>query len=213
MDGSQLNRLIIAVAMALLLGAAGTGCSTIVRPPDHPAQPVTVYLTDEFIHSSVIVPLDDGQHVEYAFGDWTYAALNRHDPFHTFRALFFSPQGALGRRYLHIDPDSKELAPELKGITVNKFVVDHDRVRALVAKLDARFVPTRSQAENPDNHFWWVTVDDSYALWSNCNTLTKTNLRELGCDVENHSVFAIYDVKQPAAPLVFASTDVHEPSR
>jgi hypothetical protein len=195
----------VIVALCLAMSAT-TGCSTTVQPPARPLQPTTIYLTDEFIHSSVVLPVDDGRYVEYAFGDWTYAALNRHDPFHTVRALFFSPQGALGRRYLHVDPKSKDLAPELKGITVNKMVVDRDQVRGLVAKLDGRFMPSRSQAENPDNHFWWVTVDDSYALWSNCNTLTKSNLRDLGCVVDSRSLFAMYDVKPPAPPLVYAST-------
>src|SRR3954468_322061 len=124
----------IVIALCFLMGAAG-GCSTTVRPPSPPGQPVTIYLPDEFIHSSVVVRVDDGRYVEYAFGDWTYAALNRHDPFHTVRALFFSPQGAIGRRYLKIDPVSKALAPELEGITVNTFAVDRDQVRAVVAKM------------------------------------------------------------------------------
>src|SRR4051812_28162123 len=107
MDGSQLSTFAaraprppagiagaVVMPLLLLLSLGGGGCSTIVRPPGQPfEQPTTIYLTDEFIHSSVIVPTDDGRHVEYAFGDWSYAALNRHDPFHTLRALFFSPQG------------------------------------------------------------------------------------------------------------------------
>jgi hypothetical protein len=215
MDGSrsitQPARLAgLVVAVSLLLSATG-GCSTIVRPPAQTVQPVTIYLTDQFIHSSVIMPVEDGRFVEYAFGDWTYAALNHHDPFHTVRALFFSPQGALGRRYLTVDPKSKDLAPELKGITVNTLVVDREQVRTLVAKLDGKFTPDRSQAENPDNHFWWVTVDDSYALWSNCNTLTKSNLRDLGCGVQSRSPFAMYNVEQPAA-VVTAGPSHGEPA-
>src|SRR5437016_3390254 len=207
MDGSQLSTFaarlprpariagfVVTLSLLLLPAFGGGGCSTIVRPPGQPLQrPTTIYLTDEFIHSSVIVPTDDGRHVEYAFGDWTYAALNRHDPFHTLRALFFSPQGALGRRYLKIDPASRELAPQLKGVTVNRLVVDREQARELVAKLDARFRPDRSQAENPDNHFIWVTVDEPYALWRNCNSLTKSNLRRMGCEVESRSLFALYD--------------------
>ena len=50
----------------------------------------------------------------------------------------------------------------------------------------------------------WVTVDDGYALWHNCNALTKWNLRHLGCEVESRSVLAIYDVKRPPA-LMYAS--------
>jgi len=198
-------RLGVLLVMLALLATAG-GCTTIVHPPAQPLKPTTIYVTDENIHSSVVLPTDEGRYVEYAFGDWTYAALNRHDPFHTFRALFFSPQGALGRRYLTLDPSSKDLAPELKGVKTNKLVVDRDQVRALEANLNARFTPDRSQAENPDNHFWWVTVDDQYALWNNCNTLTKSNLRALGCEVTNRSLFAIYTIEAPTAPAAAPAT-------
>jgi len=216
MDGSQLSTLVarssrpariagLVVTLSLLLGFGGGGCSTIVRPPGQPLQrPTTIYLTDEFIHSSVIVPTDDGRHVEYALGDWSYAALNRHDPYHVLQALFFSHQGALGRRYLTIKPDAKPMAPQLKGVTVNTIVVEREQVRELIATLDARFRPDHPQAENPDNHFVWVTVDDGYALWHNCNTLTKSNLRHLGCEVQSRSMLAMYDVKRPST-LMYAS--------
>jgi hypothetical protein len=218
MDGSKLSILPAGsqpariaglwIILFALMSAIG-GCATIVRPPSQPQQPTTIYLTDEFIHSSVVLPMDDGRYVEYAFGDWTYAALNRHDPYHVVQALFFSPQGALGRRYLNLDPKSHDLAPQLKGITVNQIVVDREQVRALEHTLEARFVSNRPQAENPDNHFIWVTVDDPYALWSNCNTLTKSNLRHLGCEVDSRSVFAMYEVKTPtmmSSSPVYAST-------
>jgi len=85
----------VLVALYLMLTAAG-GCSTTVRPPSQPLQPVTIYLTDEFIHSSVVMPMGDGRYVEYAFGDWTYAALNRHDPFHTFSRAVLLAAGRAG---------------------------------------------------------------------------------------------------------------------
>lgn len=214
MDGSQLSKSAVRpqparmaglLVVLLVLSFLAGGCSTIVRPPSQPIQePATIYLTDEFIHSSVIVPTEDGRHVEYAFGDWSYAALNQHDPFHTLQALFFSPQGALGRRYLTIDPASSVLAPQLKGVTVSKITVDREQARGLVEALNAQFSSNRSQAENPENHFVWVRVADSYALWSNCNSLTKTNLRRMGCEVQSRSLFAMYDVKRPA-PLMLAS--------
>jgi hypothetical protein len=207
-DRSQLSALAARIAATVTLFAllgVGAGCSTIVHPPGQPlSQPTVVYITDETIHSSVIVPTDDGRHVEYAFGDWTYAALNRHDPYHVVQALFFSPQGALGRRYLDLKPDATPMAPQLKGITVDKIVVERDQVRELVRTLDARFHTDRPQAENPDNHFIWVKVDDGYALWRNCNTLTKSNLRNMGCEVESRSVFAMYDVQRPST-LMYAS--------
>ena len=194
-----LNRLLSIVFTALLVMTAG-GCATTVRPPAAPLKPVTIYLTDENIHSSVVLPTDDGRYVKYAFGDWTYATMAHRDLFHAFLALFFSRQAALGRKYLILDPSSKDLSPDLKGIKTNTLVVDRDRVRALEARLDACFRPGRPQAESSYDHVLWVAVDDPYALWSNCNTLTKANLRKLGCEVISRSFFAFYSVEAPIAP-------------
>jgi hypothetical protein len=191
------SRLACMLVSCLLLAAA-TGCATTIRPPARPLHPVTVYLTDEVVHSSVLMPIGGGRYVEYAFGDWSYAALDRHGPFHTFRALFFSPQGALGRRYVQLDRQKSPMAPELKGICLHPLLVDEYDMRALIQTLDADFAAGRSKAENPDNHFVFATVPDSYALWNNCNTLTKKTLRQMKCVVESRSPFAMYDVQSPA---------------
>ena len=192
--------------LLLIVLSLGTGCGTVVRPPTGLHDSVTVYLTDQTIHSSVILPVGtDGKYVEYAFGDWTYAALNKHDPWHTLEALFFSQQGALGRRYHQMPAGSEKLPSEFDGITMNTFQVDRETARALLAQLDERFDSGKSKARNEDTQFDWATVDDSYALWNNCNSLTKSNLRKLDCKVETGSVFAMYDVKMPN-PLVYANT-------
>src|SRR5437016_2299558 len=75
---------------ATLLGAGG--CMTMVTPPTHPQHPVQVFLTDQLIHSSVLLPTDDGRYIEYAFGDWNYAALNHCWPHDAIGAMFFSGQ-------------------------------------------------------------------------------------------------------------------------
>lgn len=177
--------------------AAGTGCATTIRPPPRPLNPATVYLTDELVHSSILMPVGEGRYVEYAFGDWSYAALDRHGPFHTIRALFFSPQGALGRRYLKLNTHARPMAAQLKGVRLRPILVDRSDMNSLIAALDARFSAGRSKAENPDNHFVFATVDDSYALWNNCNTLTKQSLRQMKCLVQSRSPFAMYDVQAP----------------
>jgi hypothetical protein len=171
------------------------GCTTIVHPPVHPVQPAVVYLTDEGIHSSVLMPMENGRYVEYAAGDWEYAALDKHDFFHTVGALFFSEQGALGRRYLKLDIRATPMAPELQGIKLNAVAVDRGKLKAVESALDARFAAGKSATENPENHFVFVKVDEGYDFFHNCNTLTKRSLRQLDCDVTDRSTFAMYDVE------------------
>ena len=198
--GDRLTRLPLSLIILVGLLCAGTGCQTTVHPPAALAQPTTVYLTDEVIHSSILMPMDDRRYVEYAFGDWAYAALDRHDPFHTVRALFFSPQGALGRRFLSLNVLARPMNPELKGISIHPLVLDRSDVNNLIRMLDARIDSAKSKAENPENHFLFATVDEHYSFFNNCNTLTKRSLRQMKCGVESRSPFALYDVESPSAP-------------
>jgi len=154
------------------------------------------YLTDEGVHSSVLMPLDDGTYVEYARGDWAYAALDQHDLFHTLRALFFSPLGALGRRFVKLDRGATPISPQLRGIKLNCIVVDLAKVQSEENRLAALFAAGKSKVENPENHFVFTMIDGGYGFTNNCNTLTKCTLRELGCNVISRSPFAMYDVQQ-----------------
>jgi hypothetical protein len=171
------------------------GCSTIVRPPIHPAQPVVVYLTDEGMHSSVLMPVEDGRYIEYASGDWEYAALDKHDVFHAIGALFFSRQGALGRRYLRLNLAAAPMAPELQGITLHPVAVDRAKMLSVERSLATQFKAGRCPTENPENHFVFVKVDEGYGFFHNCNALTKRSLRELDCEVISRSTFAMYEIQ------------------
>jgi hypothetical protein len=180
------------VAIIFLLGLVG--CTTLVRPPVHPAEREIVYLTDEGIHSSVLMPMDDGRFIEYASGDWEYAALDKHDFFHTVGALFFSEHGALGRRYLKLDISATPMAPELRDIKLYPIVVDRAKLKSVEASLASRFEAGTTPTENPENHFVFVKATEGYGFFHNCNTLTKQTLRELDCQVTSRSTFAMYEL-------------------
>src|SRR5690242_20007978 len=94
------------VTLVLVLLAL-SGCATSVTPPTTLRDPVTVYVTDEGIHSSVLLPVGGNRYMEYAKGDWNYAALSNHWPWDVMGALFFSQQGALGRRVVEVTPGEK----------------------------------------------------------------------------------------------------------
>ncbi|CAN5572634.1 hypothetical protein BH10PLA1_BH10PLA1_12280 [soil metagenome] len=190
-----MKRMILSFGLFFLLA----GCTTTVTPPPQLKDPVTVYLTDQTIHSSVLLPVGDGKYMEYAKGDWNYAAKNNHWPWDVVVALFFSPQGALGRRVLTFDPAHPEKTLLLNG-TPNAMQVERADVQVLLVDLDARFMKGDEPTENPDNKFVFRRVSEGYSLFDNCNSLTKRLLLTLHCKVQSRSFFALYHVE--AAPVV-----------
>jgi hypothetical protein len=190
-----MKRILFSLGMLFLLA----GCTTTVTPPPQLKDPVTVYLTDQTIHSSVLLPVGDGKYMEYAKGDWNYAAKNNHWPWDVVIALFFSQQGALGRRVLTFDPAHPEKTPLLNG-TPNAMQVERADVQFLLVDLDTRFMKGDQPTENPDNKFIFRRVSENYSLFDNCNSLTKRSLGTLHCKVQSRSVFAMYHLE--SAPAV-----------
>ena len=71
--------------VALFILTAG-GCAATVAPQPRTAETVAVYLTDYGIHSSLLMPSGEHRYVEYAFGDWNFAAKNHCWPQDAFSA-------------------------------------------------------------------------------------------------------------------------------
>src|SRR5271155_4160027 len=129
------------------------GCATHVYPPASPKNPTTIYICDYGIHSSLLLPTGDGQFVEYVYGDWDYAALNKTDPLHTLGALAISCQPALGRRFLRPPPGQHVPEPPNRPITIDPLMLDGDLVKLQVQHLDQRYhqhIETAHLNEYPD---------------------------------------------------------------
>ena len=176
------------------------GCATQVVPPVAPADPTTVYLCDYGIHSSLLLPNGDGRFVEYVYGDWDYAALNKSDLYHTAAALFFSPQPALGRRFLTAKPGEKFPFPPNAPKQVQPAVVNGDRVAVLVADLDARYARNRATEHlnsYPNYNFVFVKDQEAYGIFNDCNKLTSRNLQALGCEVHGLTILSNFEIKAP----------------
>src|SRR5450432_2204531 len=115
------------------------GCAPRVYPPLNPANPTTIYVCDYGIHSSLLLPSGEGQFVEYVYGDWDFAALNKTDPLHTLIALFGSCQPALGRRYLRPARGTDVPSPPNPPHTMEPMAVDGERVKRVVREMNRRF--------------------------------------------------------------------------
>ena len=166
-----------------------------------------VYVTDYGIHSSVIMPNGDGRFVEYAFGDWNYAALN-HD----------WPNDAMGQHadFIQIDVRAQpsswleypgETEPHPTHPTPKRTQViyaSYDAVEAVRQQLDDRYRHDMSQTttrvvHNHENEMDFVPDDEHYSFLNNCNDLTARCLRNIGCDLKGvvgFSKFQGANVKQ-----------------
>ena len=186
-----------------LLALGATGCVS-VYPQKVAVVPTDVYVTDYGIHSSVIIPNGDGRYVEYAFGDWNYAALNHDWPNDAFGALVISFQSGLGRRFLETNP--ADLKPVLMHPEPERVQVVHasrEAVEGVRNELDERYrrdlTKTKKVVHNPENNMDFVRDDEHYSFYNNCNDLTARCLRKMGCElvgVVGFSKFHVVPIRQ-----------------
>lgn len=184
------------LAMAVL--AAG-GCATVVTPPADVARPVRVLLLDHGRHASLVLP-EGGRLVRYAYGDWSWYALQRTGPGEAWRALFTASPAALGRRTLAPPPAAGAVLAQLRVGVERVHVLEVEQARAgeLARRLDALF---RAQAAtrhyNRAYDLQFVRHPEPYRMSHNSNHVTAQWLRELGCDVSGAAMFSIWRIRAP----------------
>jgi Protein of unknown function (DUF2459) len=187
-----------------LLALGATGCVS-VYPQKVAVVPTVVYVTDYGIHSSVIIPNGDGRYVEYAFGDWYYAALNHDWPNDAMGALLISFKSGLGRRFIEADPEDLKPTPSHPAPERMQVLhVSREEVENVRRELDARYQRDLAKGNgkvvhNPENQMDFVPDDEHYSFYNNCNDLTARCLRQMGCElvgVVGFSKFHVVKVKQ-----------------
>lgn len=170
--------------LVTILILVATGCARVVKPAVAPADPVAVYLTDYGVHSSLILPVDEDLYVEYAFGDFGYAALNRDGPLDALGALFFSFGSGLGRQYLRVMPGHESPTLIYHPKVMRRVTASRERVDEVLNTLDARYeAATGPEVFNDLTQITWKRDHQHYSLFNNCNHLTARQLRALDFDV------------------------------
>jgi len=187
-----------------MLAVGAAGCVS-VYPQKVAVVPTAVYITDYGIHSSLIIPNGDGRYVEYAFGDWYYAALNHDWPNDAVGALLISFKSGLGRRFIEADPT--DLTPHPSPPAPERMQVIHisrESVENVRREMDDRYQRDLAKASwkvihNPENDMDYVPDNEHYSFYNNCNDLTARCLRQMGCElvgVVGFSKFQVVNVKQ-----------------
>jgi hypothetical protein len=205
------------ITMMLLIAS---GCTTAVYQPQQAlAHPTTVYIADYGIHSSLLMPTGNGRYVEYAFGDWNFAALNHCWPNDALGALLVSFQSALGRRFVDVHPGQTVPHPcHPMPHRIQAVQASEAEVAMVVKELDERYHrDDKVVMFNPDNNMTYVKDSEHYSVANNCNNLTARCLREMGCEVHGWVVLSTFrvmptEVEKVAAPVRTAAAPATMPT-
>jgi hypothetical protein len=189
-------------ALLALLCVIATGCTTGITPPPAPSDPVTVWLVDHGRHPSLIMPLEQGKLVRYAYGDWKWYALGKTGFFQGIDALLLPSQATLGRKVLQDDADLKSLRRLDPFQHQYPLVVSRAQADALRQRLDELFEAHRPTLRfNRDYDLEFVHHPSNYTLFNNCNHETARWLQELGCRVRGLRLVSVWQIKTASSPL------------
>ncbi|PSB67177.1 DUF2459 domain-containing protein [filamentous cyanobacterium CCP1] len=187
----------LAVGAAIVLGWVSLPPKII--PPRDPAAPVTVYVMNQDFHSRLILPNQEDEFVQYAYGDWQYFALYEQNVRTALAALFVPTQGALGRRGYRDLQMLEQETDELYNGSLLSFEVASGRASQLFESLNVRFEQNIDTAiVNQRNRMTFVQDDQDYTLLHNSNHELVRWLEALDCEVEGFVMWSGFRVEQPS---------------
>lgn len=174
------------LASPALAGAWGlVGCTATVTPPARVAQPATVHLLREAMHTGLVLPPSSAGagYVEYGFGEWEWFARGNDAWYRVFPTVLWPTQGTLGARHFAA-ADEAGLRRAASWAELTPLVVEAEKVEALRARLAAAMDARRDEAvARPE--LGWTFVPDATSYWfpNNCADVVATWCEELGCTV------------------------------
>jgi hypothetical protein len=174
-------------ALWLVMLGPAFGCTSTVTPPPLPANPATVFLLTESMHTGLVLPpadaARDAEYVEFGYGDWGWFALGNDQCYHVFATVLWPTQGTLGRRTFGARTQS-ELLARVTWATLSPIVVDATKAATLRRRLQAAFDERRGElVRRADIGFEFVPADESYWFANTCADVAARWLEELDCDV------------------------------
>ncbi len=204
-----------ATLLTLALSLAG-GCTMTLVPPDLASleNPTEVLIVSHGVHSNLVLPRDEGNLGEYAFGEWEWFALERNQWYRSFGALFIPSESALSRR---IWPDADTLKSTWTGPEpILTFKVERQNALALSRELDAMIEAglatttttptTKDQPAQPQtvvnrDDTIFVRRDERYRLGNNCNHVLARWLEALNVRVIGNRTVASVRLREPVATV------------
>jgi hypothetical protein len=192
--------IVIVAGAAVAGGLAFAGCAMTIVPPSDPVEPTTIFVVDYGRHSSLLLPRagNDGLD-EYAYGDWAWFALDRSSTLNLLPTLFLPTRGTLGHAVWMVEADADAIRAARDVELVIPVIVETEKAAALHRRLDERFDAARDTLHwQPRYGLDFVHDPTSYHVFHNCNQVTASWLRELGCEVRGCTMFSAFDYVAPS---------------
>ena len=171
--------------VAALLPIGWAGCTSTVTPPSQVADPVTVFLLGEAMHTGIVLPplSPTDEFVEFGFGDWSWFALGNDAWYHAFATVLWPTQGTLGRRTFGART-AAELRARVTWATLSAVEVSGAKAAALRRRLEKEHEDLRKEAvRRPEFGWLFVPYDCSYWFGVTCADVAAAWFRELDCTV------------------------------
>jgi hypothetical protein len=169
------------VAVSFIAWALAS-CTTTITPQSALSEPAEVFVVDHGRTTSLVIPASDGSLLRYAYGDWDWYALGKHDPWRGIVALLWPTTGAFGRGLLDGPATIESVRLQVREIEhIHVVPVDRARLLAFETRMEALHGAARAgEVANADVDLIFVPHPHAYtALW-NSNHAVAAWLRDLG---------------------------------
>lgn len=191
-----------------LVAVLASGCGMTITPPSGITDPVDVYVADQGIHTSLVLPRDDGTLVEYSYSRFDWAALDQDQWYRSLPAILVPGPGTLGTRDFPGPATSENVLHQIELAGCQPPVqrlyavpVSAASCRSVLARLDERWQSQKAtQVYNAKRGLHYVKDATNYSLMHNCNSEVSGWLRDLGCRVDGPAVTADVSVRAVAEP-------------
>jgi hypothetical protein len=188
------------IAVLHVLACLAGGCAMRISPPADIAEPVSVFIADYGIHGSLLLPRDDGNVSEYAYGHYDWFALNRDRWYNAIPILCFGGKAALGMRVIPCPPTAESLRSRLVIEGLYELSVEQSAAGAMRRQLEQlydRCRPVRGEIYNPKVDLTFVEHPRMYTVLRNCNAELAAWLEAIGCRVIGDTSQAKFIIEPP----------------
>ncbi|MCY3002136.1 MAG: DUF2459 domain-containing protein [Planctomycetota bacterium] len=173
--------------MLLGIGAAGlaawiVGCTATVKEPAAVADPVSVLLLREALHTGLVFPRET-ELVEFGFGDWAWYALEEDEWYDALPTVLWPTRATLSRRVIPAT-DAESARAALPWLDFVELRVERSAAERLRDRLEEQFAAGSGElVQPPGRSMQFVPCEGSYWFGHNCADVAAQWLEELGCEV------------------------------
>lgn len=184
-------RIGLAGLLIVLMACVPSGCGMTVYAPTDVKDPVSVFIADHGIHSSLLLPRPDGSIAQFAYSQWHWAALDQDDWYRSPFAVMIPNTGTLGWRDFEGPCDFQCVCDRLNHLgrhppmeAVYEIQVERALACKVLGELDHRW---KSQSNgnvfNEKRGMTFVKDATLYSAAHTCNQEVAAWLEGMGCRV------------------------------